>query len=77
MALRMKKFTKFLLVILASLLVIFACGSSMGVELFRDGKGSLTVSVKRKESSILPPIKQALKNISTITWKRSTRFRGT
>lgn len=44
----MKKFTKFLLVILASLLVIFACGSSMGVELFRDGKGSLTVSVKKE-----------------------------
>lgn len=48
MALRMKKFTKFLLVILASLFVIFACGSSMGVELFRDGKGSVTVSVKKE-----------------------------
>ena len=49
MALRMKKLAKFLLVLLASLFVVFACGSSMNVEVFRNGKGSVTLSVSKEK----------------------------
>lgn len=55
----MKKFAKFLLIVLASLFVIFACGSTMNMEVMRDGKGTLTLTVSKAKVQEVAPDRES------------------
>ena len=59
MVLRMKKCTTLLLAVLMTLFVCLACGSSMNVEMLRNGKGSVTLTVNKASVEEIAPDRES------------------
>ena len=62
MGLKIKKFVTFFVVLLASLFVVFASGSSMGMELFRNGKGEIILSVNKEKVEQITPDRESFES---------------
>jgi len=59
MTLRIKKLATFLLVLLTPIFAFLACGSSMNVNMLRNGKGSVTLTISKENVQTFAPDKES------------------